>query len=121
MYKIPKYEKSRIKGIKKLDGETIETKIERIMENKEPIKDGAPEIFTPRKDGVVAAYNIRTDRWEVAAEAMDSIGRERTAKREEAAKKRDSDSEKAKKAELEEKVKVIEINKVEPTQGTGEK
>ena len=52
-------------------GETIETKVNRIVHNGEPIKDGAPEIFTERKDGVLAAYDVRTDKWEIAAEAMD--------------------------------------------------
>ena len=31
------------------EGETIEQKIERITTNKEPIKDGAPLIYTERK------------------------------------------------------------------------
>ena len=32
--------------------------------------DGAPIIYTERKDGVLPAYDIRTDRWEIAQEAM---------------------------------------------------
>ncbi len=69
-------------SVKVVEGETIEKKIERIVHNKEPITDGAPELFTERKDGVIAAYNIRTDRWEVAADAMDAVGRSIQAKRE---------------------------------------
>ena len=38
--------------------EYIEEKVRRITENKEPIKDGAPIIYTERKDGVNPAYNI---------------------------------------------------------------
>ncbi len=75
------YDKSRIGSIEVLEGETIEQKMERILDNKEPITDGAPEIFTERKDGVVASYNIRTDRWEIAAEAMDSVSKSIQAKR----------------------------------------
>ena len=41
------------------EGETIETKMERVINNKEPIKDGAPLIYTERKDGVKASTNIR--------------------------------------------------------------
>lgn len=41
MYKIPTYAKSSIKSVEKVEGETIEMKIERIVDNKEPIKDGA--------------------------------------------------------------------------------
>ncbi len=64
-----------------VEGETIENKIERLVNNKEPITDGAPEIFTERKEGVISAYNIRTDRWEIAADAMDAVSRSIQAKR----------------------------------------
>jgi len=53
---------TQIKSVEKLEGEPIEKKIERIVSNDEPITDGAPNIYTERKDGVVSAYNIRTDR-----------------------------------------------------------
>ena len=43
------------------------------MDEKEPITDGAPIIYTPFKEGVKPEYNIRTDRWEVAIEAMDKV------------------------------------------------
>ena len=80
MYKKPIYRKTTIKGNSRIEGETIEQKVERIMEEKSPIKDGAPEIFTDRKDGVKAAYNIRTDKWEIATEAMDKIHSNEAAK-----------------------------------------
>ena len=53
--------------------ESIETKVRRIMDENEPITDGAPIIYTPLEDGVKPEYNIRTDRWEIAIEAMDKI------------------------------------------------
>lgn len=62
-------------------GETIENKIERIVSNKEPISDGAPLIYTDRKDGVQPDYDIRTDRFEYAIEAMDIVSRQSRAKR----------------------------------------
>lgn len=62
------------------DGETIETKVKRITENNEPITDGAPIIYTSREDGVLPAYNIRTDRWEIAQAAMDAINQANLAK-----------------------------------------
>lgn len=62
-----------IKGINTMQGETIEAKVRRILNNKEPIKDGTPTLYTERKDGVKAGYNIRTDKWEIAAEAMDKV------------------------------------------------
>ena len=67
---------------KRLEGETIEEKIERIVNNNEPITDGAPIIYTERKDGVLPGYDIRTDRFDVAIEGMDYVSRSNTAKRE---------------------------------------
>jgi hypothetical protein len=62
------------------DGESIENKVRRITENNEPIKDGAPIIYTNREDGVLPAYNIRTDRWEIAQQAMDAVNQANLAK-----------------------------------------
>lgn len=64
-----------------VEGETIEMKIERIVNNKEPITDGAPIIYTERKVGVQPDYDIRTDRFDVAIEAMDAVNRSHRAKR----------------------------------------
>ena len=61
-------------------GETIENKVRRITENNEPITDGAPIIYTNRDDGVLPAYNIRTDRWEIAQAAMDAVNQANLAK-----------------------------------------
>ena len=57
------------------NGESIERKVERIVHNGEPIQDGSPEIFTARKDGVKPEHDIRTDRFEIAADAMDAASR----------------------------------------------
>ena len=65
-----------------VEGETIEQKIERIVNNKEPIKDGAPLIYTERKEGIRPSTNIRTDRWEIAIEATDKIAKSYQARRE---------------------------------------
>lgn len=85
-YRKAVYAKSTLKGIETLEGETIEQKMERVIEVGEPISDGAPEIFTERKDGVAAGYNIRTDRWEIACEAMDKVAGSIAAKRDNVAK-----------------------------------
>lgn len=61
-------------------GERIETKISRITENNEPITDGAPIIYTKREDGVLPAYDIRTDRWEIAQQAMEAVNQANIAK-----------------------------------------
>lgn len=62
------------------EGESIENKVRRITENNEPITDGAPIIYTSREDGVLPAYNIRTDRWDVAQAAMDAVNQANLAK-----------------------------------------
>lgn len=67
-------------GIKPYEGETIETKCARITQTKEPISDGAPIIYTEKKDGVRPEYDIRTDRWDIAQEAMDKVNAAKIAK-----------------------------------------
>lgn len=74
MYKTKqKPNKTSIKKNTSYEGESIEKKINRIVNNKEPIKDGAPLIYTDRREGVSPQYDIRTDRFELAAEATDYI------------------------------------------------
>ena len=60
-------------SIQTKEGEYIEEKVRRITENGEPIEDGAPIIFTDAKDGVRPEFNPRTDRWEIAIDAMDKV------------------------------------------------
>lgn len=72
---------SNIEGVDLYEGEDIETKIERIIDNKEPIEQISPIIYTERKDGVLPQYDIRTDRFEVAQTAMDQVSRMRITKR----------------------------------------
>lgn len=74
--------RSSLKINNSLEGETIECKMERIIRNREPIKDGAPLIYTERKDGVMAGYNIKTDRFDVAIEGMSTVEKSIQAKRE---------------------------------------
>ena len=50
------------------------------MQNKEPIEDGAEIIYTEKKLGVQPQYNIRTDKWEIAQEAMNLAHANRIAK-----------------------------------------
>lgn len=66
--------------IKTYEGESIENKCERIIENNEPISDGAPLSYTKRSDGVLPEYNIRTDKWDVAQEAMDKVAQSKKEK-----------------------------------------
>ena len=105
MYKVPKFHTTSIEENESVEGESIEHKTERIVNNGEKIKDGAPLIYTERKDGVMAGYNIKTDRFEVALDGMDAIQRSKTARRENKAKELEG--------------KVIDLNGgAESTQGT---
>ena len=82
MYKQISDKKSAMKGINGYDADCIEEKVRKIMNSKEPITDGAPLIYTERKEGVKPSYNIRTDRWEHAVEAMDKVTKAKIAARE---------------------------------------
>lgn len=73
----------KIKGICKIagyEGELIESKVKRMTENKEPIKDGAPIAYTEKKDGVLPQYNIRTDKWDLVLDKMEAANKQKLAK-----------------------------------------
>lgn len=95
MYKPSLYRNTQISINNAYQGETIEKKIQRIVNNKEPITDNAPIIYTERKDGVNPSHNIRTDRFEVAIEAMDKVSKSMRAKREGKPKTGDQETGKA--------------------------
>lgn len=82
MYKQKKPSKTSLNINNSYEGESIEEKISRIVNNKEPITDGAPLIYQEREDGVQAQYDIRTDRFEIAIDAMDKVTGSHQAKRE---------------------------------------
>ena len=62
------------------EGQSIEIKCAKLIENNEPITDGAPIIYTEKKDGVRPEFDIRTDRWEIAQSAMDLANASKIAK-----------------------------------------
>lgn len=108
MYKTPKFRKTLINTRETVEGESIETKMERLLENNEPLTEkGTQLIYTERKEGVKAGYNIRTDRFEVALDAMDIVHKTEIARRTERQKERDA--------------KIINLDAgSESTQGTSE-
>lgn len=55
-----------------VEGDTIETRVERMMETNEPITDTAPLIYTEKQEGVKAEHDIRTDVWDVALDAIEA-------------------------------------------------
>lgn len=73
MYK-PKIKKMRLLKVNNTyEAEGLEQKLRRMTENKEPITDEIETVFTNKKDGVLPAFDIRTDRWEVAQDAMGKV------------------------------------------------
>lgn len=96
MRRIPVFKE--MKGIKKIDayeGETIENKVRRLTENKEPIKDAAPLVYTKKVDGVLPQYDIRTDKWDLVQGKMEPANRQKILKAKglEPAKKTDTPTE----------------------------
>ena len=81
MYRTQPVQETTLTVNESTEGETIEQKIERVVNNGEPITDGAPMVYTERKDGVLPAYDPRTDRFEIAVDAMDRVTASRLAKR----------------------------------------
>lgn len=83
-----KYGKREYKTTIKTDflaeGESIEMKMRRVTTTNEPIENVAPMIYTERKDGVLPECDIRTDRFNIAQEAMDKVSKSYAAKRENA-------------------------------------
>lgn len=54
-------------------GETLIKKIQRILDENEPLTDGAPMIYTPKQEGVRNDCDVRTDKWALAMAAMDKV------------------------------------------------
>ena len=57
-------DKHNMQPVECYEAESIEEKVRRVVNQNEPIEDGAPIIFQERGDGVKPEFNIRTDRWE---------------------------------------------------------
>lgn len=90
MYKKAKFHKSTIQRNESIEGETIEQKISRMLNNGESTEEQSVEIqYTERKDGVLPVYNIRHDKWITVQEAMSKVGDIYEAKRQKNIKDRE--------------------------------
>lgn len=84
IYSRTKWARTAMNTTEAFEGESIEEKIRRVTESNAPIEAVSPMIYTERKEGVRADTNIRTDKWDLAQQAMDSIAvgvREKRAER----------------------------------------
>lgn len=71
--------KGYIKVNNSKEGESIEIKMRRIIENKEGVENVSPMTYTERAAGVIPEMNIRTDRFELAQEAMGEVNKRKGA------------------------------------------
>ncbi len=62
-------------------GKSIEESIREQLESKAPIEMVSERIYTERKDGVNPAYDIRTDRFDLAIKAHDIRSKAAIARR----------------------------------------
>lgn len=69
-YRQNKYDKTQVRSVIMTEGMTMEEQIGKILDNQMDV-DEKQVIYTERKDGVVAGLDIRTDRFDIALEAMD--------------------------------------------------
>lgn len=69
-----------LENIKLVEGESIETRVRKMVESGEPITDTAPLIYTEKKDGIINDYDIRSDKFDVALTALDTLSKTSIAK-----------------------------------------
>lgn len=70
-------------------GNSIEDKVRMTMESGAPVEAISPMLYSERKEGVLPQTNIRTDKWDVAQQAMTTIADGTRQKREERLKNAD--------------------------------
>ncbi len=71
LYKKNKIKSNHLKGIEPFEGVSIEKEMQEVLSTNSPIQRTANNMYyTPRKEGVLPSNNIRTDRWELAQQAM---------------------------------------------------
>lgn len=62
------------------EAEGLEVKLRRMTETNEPLAGDIPIVYTKKTDGVLPAFDIRTDRFEIAREAMSKVQESEMAK-----------------------------------------
>lgn len=63
------------------EAKSIETMLAERMEGQDIEMGGKALLYTEKKDGVIPETNIRSDRWDLAMMALDSVERSRIARR----------------------------------------
>lgn len=91
MYSKNKITKGTLKVNNSSVGETIEQKMRRVLKSGEPIEEGAPAIFTDPEGGVPPLTNVRTDRFDLALDAIESTEKHEIAKTDGAAEVKEAE------------------------------
>lgn len=81
MYRVKRNQGTSLKVNGSKEGETIEKKVERLLNNNESMEEGKEIIYTKRSEGVLPSSNIRADRFDIALDAMDKVHATNIAKR----------------------------------------
>lgn len=77
------YENTQIERVPESRGESLEEMVRRCTANNEPIDATAPMIYTEKSKGVLAETDIRTDRMELALDAIDKFQKSEIAREKE--------------------------------------
>lgn len=80
MKRVNRFRGTSIRTNECFTGEPLFQQLRRATKTKNPIKMDAPIIYTDRKDGVKAQYDIRSDKWEIAQNAMNYVNATEIAK-----------------------------------------
>lgn len=87
MIRAPYYTVTTLEGVTPKEGTTMEDKMEKLLNNNEPMDDGGELIFTEAKEGVKPEFDIRTHKWDVVTNASEKLAeRRKLLKKEEAPK-----------------------------------
>jgi hypothetical protein len=79
--KTSKPNKTNIEVDNSREGVSIEKEIVILLNNGGTKSGEAPLIYTEKKEGTLPAYNIRSDRFEIALDAVDKMNKSYTARR----------------------------------------
>lgn len=82
MYKSNYNNRGNVKRNECYKAETIEQEVSRALNNGEKLEHTKTLIYTEKKAGTPAGYNIRTDRFEIALDAIETLEKSKTARRE---------------------------------------
>lgn len=75
------YHRTTLRVNESSQGELLIHKVDRIVNNGEPISDGVQLIYNERKEGIPPEQDIRADRRDIAVNAMSIAAKGRWARR----------------------------------------